>query len=142
MSEIKVRLSLLVPGATMLSSQECEEKPKESYTQETIKLVYWTKKGKKKVEDITINLRKNRPAKQVICISKEAYDFMVNSSEIPNPKYAKKIKVARKTKGKGVKTEIMTVWANFTDKQRLEYHLADIAEAMNANGFSYEILED
>ena len=33
-------------------------------------------------------------------------------------------------------------WKNMNKKQRLEYHLAEIAEGLKALSFSYTILED
>ena len=40
MIETKVRLSMSIPGAQMLSEQECSENPKENYQQETITVKY------------------------------------------------------------------------------------------------------
>ena len=127
MSEIKVRLSMTVPGAQMLSSQECEENPKESY--DVTKLRVRNGRGKNSTELITVATRKNKTAKQSISITKEAYDYMVSdelSSEIcsllrKDPKH---------------------VWWKMTPKQRLEAHLSIIAESFNAIGFTYEVLDD
>ena len=127
MSEIKVRLSMTVPGAQMLSSQECEKNPKESY--DIIKLRVHNGRGKNSTELITVATRKNKTAKQSISITKEAYDYMVSdelSSEIcsllcKDPKH---------------------VWLKMTPKQRLEAHLSIIAESFNAIGFTYEVLDD
>ena len=127
MSEIKVRLSMTVPGAGMLSSQECEKNPKESYN--VTKLRVQNGRGKNSTELITVATRKNKTAKQSISITKEAYDYMVSdelSSEICSllHKYPKH------------------VWLKMTPKQRLETHLSIIAESFNAIGFTYEILDD
>ena len=79
MSEIKVRLSMEVPGATMLSSQDCEKmSKKEAYDSFSITVNVKKKKGKKQVIDkeiLHINTRKSKPAKQCISISREAYNY-------------------------------------------------------------------
>ena len=48
MSEIKVRLSMEVPGATMLSSQDCEKmsKKKDAFDHTTIVVEHQVKEGK------------------------------------------------------------------------------------------------
>ena len=48
---------------------------------------------------------------------------MINSSVVPASALAKS-------------------WKNMNKKQRLEYHLAEIAKGLNAISFSYTILED
>lgn len=127
MSEIKVRLSITVPGAGMLSSQECEKNPKGSYN--VTKLLVQNGKGKNSTELITVATRKNKTAKQSISITKEAYDYMVSNEFNSNCssllfKYPKH------------------VWLKMTPKQRLEAHLSIIAESFNAIGFTYEVLDD
>ena len=127
MSEIKVRLSMTVPGAGMLSSQECEKNPKASYN--VTKLLVQNGRGKNSTELITVATRKNKTAKQSISITKEAYDYMVSNEFNSNCssllfKYPKH------------------VWLKMTPKQRLEAHLSIIAESFNAIGFTYEVLDD
>ena len=126
MSEIKVRLSMSVPGAQMLSSQDCEKmSEKEAYDHSTMTLKYRVKKGKKSVKEreiLHINTRKSKPAKQVVNISKEAYKYMVDGTEVPSSKVVK-------------------TWSNMSAKQRLEYHLSLIAESFGALSFSYNIFE-
>ena len=127
MNEIKVRLSMTVPGAGMLSSQECEKNPKESYN--VTKLLVQNGRGKNSTELITVATRKNKTAKQSISITKEAYDYMVSNEFNSNCssllfKYPKH------------------VWLKMTPKQRLEAHLSIIAKSFNAIGFTYEVLDD
>ena len=127
MSEIKVRLSMTVPGAGLLTPEFCEKNPKESYN--VTKLRVQNGRGKNSTELITVATRKNKTAKQSISITKEAYDYMV-SNEFESKcssllhKYPKH------------------VWLKMTPKQRLETHLSIIAESFNAIGFTYEILDD
>ena len=127
MSEIKVRLSMTVPGAQMLSSQECEKNPKESY--DVIKLRVYNGRGKNSTELITVATRKNKTAKQSISITKEAYDYMI-SDEFSSEIYSLLRKYPKH------------VWWKMTPKQRLEAHLSIIAESFNAIGFTYEVLDD
>lgn len=127
MSEIKARLSMEVPGATMLSSQDCEKmSKKEAYDHFTMVVENKVKKGKKSVkerETIHVSTRKSRPARQSISISKEAYNYMTDAKEIPSPRLAK-------------------TWGSMTASQRLKYHLSLIAENFGATSFSYEVLDD
>ena len=127
MVEPKVRLSIEVPGATMLSSQDCEKmSKKDAYDYSTLTISYKEKKGKKSVikkETLHINTRKSKPAKQCVSISKEAYDYMTDAKEIPSSK-------------------LVRTWANMSKAKRLEYHLNLIAENFGATSFSYEVLDD
>ena len=127
MSEIKVRLSMTVPGAQMLSSQDSEKmSKKDAYDYSTLTISYKEKKGKKPVikkETLHINTRKFKPAKQCVSISKEAYDYMTDVMVIPS--------------SKSVRT-----WANMSKAKRLEYHLSLIAESFNAIDFTYEVFDD
>lgn len=116
-----------VPGATMLSSQDCEKmSKKEAYNHSTLVIKYQVKKGKKLVtekETLHINTRKSRPARQSISISKEAYSYMTDAKEIPSPR-------------------LLKTWGSMTAAQRLKYHLNLIAENFGATSFSYEVLDD
>ena len=127
MSEIKVRLSMEVPGAIMLSSQDCEKmSKKEAYDHTIIVVEQKVKKGKKLVtekEALHINTRKSKPARQCISINKEAYSYMTDAKEIPSER-------------------LLKTWRNMTVAQRLEYHLNLIAENFGATSFSYEVLDD
>lgn len=125
MSEIKVRLSLEVPGATMLSSQDCEKMSKKEACDHTVIVVeHKVRKGKKFVIEKTplhINTRKSKPARQNISLSEEAYNYMIDVKEIPSITMTK-------------------VWNSLSPKQRLEYHLGLIAEGLRATSYSYQIL--
>lgn len=130
MIEPKVRLSLVVPGATMLSRQECLKNPKESYNTHRILLETEEGKGKKRVKElITVKTRKSKPATQSLSICKEAYDYMVNPDIAPLP-YNEKDK-----KGK-------TLWASMSIEERLKFHMEEIAKGLGASEYSYEILDD
>jgi hypothetical protein len=124
MVEPKVRLSLTIPGAVMLSSQDCEKmSQKEAYDYQKLEVIDGPGKGRDKVKRETLHIytRKSRPATQSISISREAYDFMLD--HWTTPKLAK-------------------TWKLMSIKQKLDSHFAIIAAHFNASSFSYEILED
>lgn len=143
MIETKVRLSMSIPGAQMLSEQECSENPKENYQQETITVKYKKKKGKIQKENIVINLRKNRLVKQVLNISKEAYDYMTDPKLPPTDKLARKLYLQKTDKIKGKKITVeTTVWANLSPMRKLDWHLANIAKSLGAVDYTFTVLDD
>lgn len=127
MSEAKLSLSIVVPGATLLSSQDCEKmSKKEAYDHQVIVVESKMSKGKKLVTEkkvLHINTRKAKPARQCILISKEAYYHMIDGNEAPDVKVKK-------------------VWGNLTIKERLEYNLSQVAKSLGGTSFSYEVLDD
>ena len=148
MIEIKVRLSMSVPGAQMMSSQECDKNPKKNYNVETITVESHTKKGKSHKENITVRTRKQRLVKQVLNISKEAYDLMTSANQPPTSRLAKKIYITKvigkgeNGKSKKVTTET-TVWAHqFTPTKRLDWHMSCIADSLGAVDYEFEVLDD
>lgn len=124
MSEIKVNLSLELPGSTMLSEQECsrnsKKKKKDCYDYFHVDVV--DAKGRNK-ETLNIAVRKSKTVKQNIKLSREAYDYMTDGRSCPDSKLTKS-------------------WGNLTARQRLQYHCGQIAEALGATGFSFEVLDD
>ena len=135
--EIKVRLSLLIQGAKPISHEECKRNPKKNYKNESLVLNY--KDGNKTYkETIVIKTRKPQLIKQVIKISKESYDYMVNPDVPPINKLAKKIYLKKGNKDK----EETTVWAKYTPNERLDWHLSQIADLLGAKGYSFEVLDD
>lgn len=122
MSEIKVNLSLTLPGSVLLSEQECSKNSKKKDCYDYFRIGVVGAKGKNK-EVINVAVRKSRTVKQNIKLSKEAYDYMTNGKVCPNPKL----------RGK---------WDNYTTHQRIKYHCSQIAESLGAIDFSFEILED
>lgn len=127
MNEIKVRLSLEIPGATMLSSLDCEKMSKDkAYEMSTVNIAYTVKQGKKKKtkrETLVINTRKSIPARQNISINQDAYNYMIDKRVVPVGMFPK-------------------IWNSMSAKKRLEYNLSKMAEYFNAHSFSYEILDD
>lgn len=122
MSEIKVNLSLTLPGGVLLSEQECSgnsKKKNESY--DYFCMTVTDADGTK--DTINVAVRRSKNVKQNIKLSKEAYDYMTDKAICPNPKLKKG-------------------WEKFTVNQRLKYHCEQIAEALGAIGFSFEVLDD
>lgn len=142
MDNIKVNLSILLPGSTMLSVEESTriiEEPvrtpsgrikqlNNKAVTKQIRVVDTHKhdkfelevlnKGKK--ETIKIFTRKCKRAKQIMHLNEDAYDYMV-SGERP-PQY------------KGV-------WLSLTPYQRLKWHCNRIAESLGGTVESIQILD-
>lgn len=148
MTEVKVRLSMSVPGAQMLSSQECDKNPKKSYNVETIPVEFRTRKGKPQRENIEVKTRRSRLARQSLNISKEAYNYMIAADQPPTESLAKKLYIyktvskGKNGKPKKVKVET-TVWAHqFNPTKRLDWHMARIAASLGAVDYQFEVLDD
>lgn len=75
-----------------------------------------------KTEKIVFHTRQCKPARQVINISEESYNYMI-SSECPD-------RVQQ------------SFWKNLSKKKRLEYHLNLTAEALGGKLLSYTVFED
>ena len=140
MVEIKVNLSVVLPGSTMLSKEECLK---------TIQKVITTKTGKKKlvvkeVEDwnkmdshslkvsdknganteiITFHTRKSKPATQSMNISKEAYNYMIDKNACPE--WSKQ-----------------SAWNKMDKEERLKSHLQRTMEYLGGISYSYQVFED
>lgn len=138
--ETKLSLTIILPGRTMFSKEECLKTTRkvkvlkngkkifkkeyvedpEKVTTHTI-LVEGSKKGKP--EAIHYTTRKARPVKQVINISKEGYDGLVHN--IP-------AKFRRK------KQE----WLKLPEKLRVNFNVYELAESLGGIVDSYVIFED
>ena len=79
---------------------------------------------------VLMNAVKSIPAKQVLKMSQEAYEAMLEDST--SPKYNK---VIAKVKGK-----LIRVWDTMSEDARIKKHCELIAHDMGAIGFSYNIL--
>lgn len=138
MNDIKLRLSLMVPGAKMLSREESLKNPNESFDESVVNVEYPVGRGKNpkiKKETLIIRTRKAKPVKQNINICSDGYRYMIDGSEPPTPKYAKI--VSQKRNG-----DIVTLWSTMSVDQRLKVHLDLIAEHFNAKEYTYEVLDD
>lgn len=116
---------MLVPGASLLTPEFCYKNPKESYDEHKVPVTFTKGKGKfkKTVKQIlSVKTRKQRLITQNISISKEAYDYML---ETP------------------VNTKMsLEKWKTLPIKERLKAHLDLIAHDLKAVSYTYEILDD
>lgn len=125
---------MLVPGATMLSQQEAENKPKQSYNTNKLSVTYTKGKGKHQknaTEVIVYKTRKTKLASHHINMSKEAYEYMLDT-----PTSSKFAKIVNTPKGK------KKLWNTFSIKERLKHHFDQIAHDFRAVSYSYEVLGD
>lgn len=130
MVEPKLSLTLVLQGSSMVSQQEAENKPKEFTELNFLNIKSYNRKLKK--ETITFRTRKNVTVRQVLKMSQEAYEAMLE--EPTNPKYNK---VVAKVKGK-----LIRVWDTMSEESRIKKHCELIAHDMNALDFSFNVLED
>lgn len=126
MLETKVSLTVVVPGATMISKQECLKQLENSDDESLVlnhQVITVYDKDNKNQKVLHIKTRKCIPARQSLNICKEAYEAMT-SSEIP------------------YKVRKVSEWLAMSKKQRLEKHLDDIAAQLGGVVGSYVIFED
>ena len=130
MVEPKLSLILVLPGSNMVSQQEAENKPEELTEEHKMLLKSCKSKKDKGPEVITFRTRKSIPAKQVLKMSQEAYEAMLEEST--SPKYNK---VIAKVKGK-----LIRVWDTMSEDARIKKHCAIIAHDLGATDFNFNIL--
>lgn len=132
MSTAKLSVSIVLPGSTMVSSQECEQNPNKSTTVMPVVLETVKKFNKKenkvyfKRDVINVNIRKTIPALQVIQMSEEAYEHMISnfcpewfgSAGGPNR------------------------WKKMSANEKLNAHLNRLCESFNGLSYSYTVFND
>lgn len=163
MNEIKLNLTMTLPGRVMLSEQECLRKVRKP-------LMGKGKKANKQVidrngnpvwvtvkepnpmkhdrqvlhlvsdqgneETIIVLTRKSRPASKTININEEAYNYFI-SAELPEGFHAPK---NFKPKVSPFKKPInLQAWLAMSSEERLEWHLNNICESMGGTLASYNI---
>ena len=116
----------------MISQQVAENKPEELTEEHKMLFKSYKSKKDKSPEVITFRTRKSIPARQVLKMSQEAYEAMLEEST--SPKYDK---VIAKVKGK-----LIRVWDTMSEDSRIKKHCELIAHDMGAIDFSYNILDD
>ena len=140
-TSIKVTLSIVLPGSTMLSEQECSKQlkdtiikkgkkkiitktvyNKENNTENRIFLDYKDNDGIRHREPLFFMTRNTIPCKKSINISKEAYDYMV-SAECPA-------------------WEKMGEWKQLSRIKRLTSHMQRICDNEGGISFEFQIFED
>lgn len=123
-NEVKVSLSIVLPGNTLLSQEQAEalEKVKSAKGFDSFKMEV-SEPDNKNREIIEVRTRKSIPASQSINITKESYNYMTSSKEVPN--WANP-----------------NDWKNRTIAARLEAHLQRLCEFLGGTSFTYVIFED
>ena len=117
--DVKIVLSLVVPGATMFTQEVCENDFK--LCKEHKMRISYEENGQKKSETIVFKTRKTKDCVRKIKLTREAYDYMLDTPV--EPKMAARWKSTRKS-------------------DRLRYHFDQISKDFNAKSYDYEILED
>lgn len=123
MSEIKISVSITLPGGVMLTQAEAKqlEKEKTGTGFDITRLKVEDKKGNKDV--LSIKTRKYKSCSQSINMSKEAYDYMTSKDScLPNIK--------------------SYVWAKMNKTQRLEAHLDLVCKALKGTSYTYKVFDD
>ena len=132
MSEIKVSVSITLPGSVMFTQAEAEQLEKEKAgtgfdtKSMIVKDKIWDKKLKKRVtksERITCKCRKCKPASKTISLSKEAYDYMRSSGSVLKP-----FKPWQ--------------WKDLKPDERLELHIKRLCEALGGLSCTYKVFDD
>lgn len=119
MDNVKVNLSIVLPGSVMKSEQECSKNPKESYEKNVISL----RGAKQEKETFVYHTRKCVNAKQSINLSEEAYKDMISKEIIPSWEKPKD-------------------WIKMSKNARLISHLDKICKSLGGISFSYKIFEN
>ena len=147
MTEIKLNLSVVLPGSVMFSKEEClkttqkviektngktgktykktiKVKVEDSDKMDKHSLVVTEYVNKKPVyETITFQTRKCRPAAQSLNISNDAYKAMIDKMVCPS--WSKPSK-----------------WSAMSKKDRLEAHLQRIVDDLGGVSYTYQVFED
>lgn len=143
MDEIKLSLTIALPGSTMLSKEECLKTTQKTVERKTkggkmykksIKVLVEdeTKMDKntlrisdekgKNTETITFFTRRSRPASQSINLGRDAYNYMISCEP---PAWVKP-----------------KDWQRMSKKERLKNHLTRIAEGLGGKLTSYKVFDD
>lgn len=128
----KLSLILILPGGTLVSQQVAENKPEEFTEEQKIVLRNYKSKKNKEPEVVAFKTRKSLPARQVLEMSQEAYEAMLETST--SSKYNK---VVAKSKGRPIR-----VWDTMSEDARIRKHCELIAHDMGAIDFSFNVFED
>lgn len=144
MSEIKLSLSIELPGSTMFSKEKCLKTTQKVIEKKTktgkvykklieVQVEDWGKMDKHSMrvtnqkgtnpEIITFYTRKCESATQSINMGKEAYEYMIDKNACPS--WSKPGK-----------------WAAMSKKERLESHLQRTVEYLGGTSYTYQVFED
>lgn len=118
-NEIKLSVSIVLPGSTKFTQAEAKqlEKTQKGTGFDYSKIKIRTKKNK--FEDATIRTRKTKTATQIINMSNAAYEYFISDS-----------------------SNIMRKWSLMGKKQRLEAHLKLLCESLGGLSFTYKVFDN
>lgn len=120
--DVKIVLTLVVQGATMVTPELAKVAPEENLETTLVQVQEKDKRGNyKKKETLVVRTRKTKDAVQKIRMDREAYEFMLSTPV--DPKMAAR-------------------WKSTRNNDRLRFHFEQIAKNFNAKSYYYEVLED
>lgn len=117
--EIKISVSVVIPGRTMLSQQVAANKP-ENYDEFSMEVCNPNNKDR---ERILVKTRKCIPATQSLNISLEGYEAMTDENNCP---YWSKV----------------GAWKGINSKMRLTAHLNRICADLGGISYTYQVFEE
>lgn len=134
MKEIKVSLKVTLPGRVLFSQEECLKTTKTYFTNKRGKKAFRldTIVDKSKTELNTFKVdkkivhfvtRKCKPVYQQINLDIDTYKYMISTSDNPVGCTPSK-------------------WKRLNTRERLEFHLRGICEALSGTEYSYYVFED
>lgn len=153
MIDVKMNLTVLLPGSTMVSKQECFKQLKEEVKDKKGNIRYKYKKvlnpdkhnlhylkiSNKKEEIIHFYTRKCVPAKQVINISTVAYKYFIGT-EAPEAFYAPTgFQPYTSVKKVSIKNQ---AWNLLTKEQKIMWHCTRIASTLGGSVEDYVVFLD
>ena len=120
MKDVKLNVSITIPGRVLLSEEEAASMPYDK-GYELTKITVENRRGRKDV--LNVRSRACRTATRSINMSREAYNYM-RSEEAP---------------ANGIS---MFVWKKMKPEKRLIAHLQELCKAFDGISFTYQIFED
>lgn len=127
MSNVKMSVTIELPGSTMMTPQECGENPKNYKKQvQVLSIKAYDAKAKKssfKKEKIEYRTRKCIPAYQSINMTEEAYEYMISSL---CPEWYAPMGGINK-------------WKKLPIKERLQLHLDRTCKSLGGISYTYVV---
>ena len=122
-NEVKVSVTITLQGGVMLTHEEAKAREKQGLASyDNFSMEVSDAKGENK-EVIHFQTRKSVPAIQVLNITNEGYNTMIDELIIP---YWSKA----------------GAWVGINSKMRLEAHLQRICESLGGMSYTYTVFED
>lgn len=128
MDNVKLSVTIELPGSTMMTSQECDKNPNNYEDNKLILSVKcFDKKTKKtfyKKEPLVFKTRKCISAKQVINMNDDAYNYMTSTACPEWYQFG------------------ISKWKKLSATERLELHLSRTCESFGGTSYTYLVLGD